>query len=87
MFVQVTPSLERCHWYAAWLPLPLHTPGVEVRLLPRRAMPLVVGATVLAGGDPATVAVGALAAETVPSGLDAVTRTRMAAPSSPMPSV
>ena len=64
-----------------------HAPVVEESVLPRWAMPRIVGRLLLAGGEVPTVAVGFEGALTVASGLETVTRMRMIAPSSPTPSV
>ena len=63
-------------------PFPLHVPSAEVRATARCALPEIVGATVLTGPSPATVAVALLAWLALPSGLVAVTSTRTVAPTS-----
>ena len=77
------PSLERCHWYANALPMPLQVPGAPVRVEARCTLPLSVGRTVFTGGALGIVAVGTLVAVTVASGFDAVTNSRTLAPTSP----
>ena len=52
MFVHVVPlSAERCHWSVKVLPVPAHAPVVEDSVLPRWAMPRIVGRLLLAGGE------------------------------------
>ncbi len=87
MFVHVVPlSAERCHCSVKVLPVPAQAPMVEDRVLPRWAMPRMVGRLLLAGGELPTAPVGLLGALTVASGLETVTRMRTIAPSSPTPS-
>ena len=57
----VVPSASAATGRRSVLPLPLHVPGVEVRATVRCAVPEIVGATVLTGPAPATVAVALLA--------------------------
>ena len=67
--------------------MPSHTPCVPVSVMPRCAVPAIVGAVVLLGAEASTVAVGALGTVSVPSGFVAVTSTRTCAPSSAVVSV
>ena len=69
------------------LPIPPQVPGVPYSVVPRWALPVTVGRTVLTGGAAGIVAVGWLAAVAVPSGLVPVTSTRTAAPTSAAASV
>src|ERR1700755_1536555 len=87
MFVHGVPlSAERCHCNVKVLPVPDQAPVVEDSVLPRWAMPRIVGRLLLDGGEVPTGAVGFEGALMVPSGLETVTRMRTIAPSSPTPS-
>ena len=61
-------------------------PGAALNWRLRCAVPEIVGAPVLTGGAAWIIEVGALGTLTDPSGLAAVTTTRILAPSSPVPS-
>ncbi len=67
--------------------MPFHEPLVPVIVEPRATTPDTTGLAVLTGAAAATVAVGSLAAATVPSGLVTMTFRRTFAPSSATPSV
>ncbi len=87
MLVQVVPlSAERCHCSVNVLPVPDQAPVVEDSVLPRWAIPRIVGRLLLTGGEVPTIALAVLQALTVASGLEPVTRMRTIAPSSPTPS-
>ncbi len=67
--------------------MPFQLPGPAVSVDARWAVPEIVGAETLTGGAAGTTAVAALAADTVASGLVAVTSMRTRLPSSETPSV
>src|SRR3954454_23002604 len=86
MAVPAAPAeLHRCHAYVnVIVGDPVHVPGAAVRLDPSCAVPVIVGATVLAGGDGAA-AIGVVAsdvAELEPATFEAVTTARIRAPAS-----
>jgi hypothetical protein len=67
---------------------PVHVPRVANSVLLRCGVPLIAGATRLAGGNGEIgAAPGSLACCAVPSGFDAVTSTRTRAPSSSLASL
>ena len=78
IFVQVTPSVDRCHWYA-YEPaegLPAHVPGdAAVKVCPTVVVPVTVGIAVASGGKkPETTLEVTVAVSTV---FVAVTMTRI----------
>src|SRR5215218_5259067 len=91
MSTQLSPfASQRRHWYSnATGSVPVQWPRSTVRVLPTRAVPLIVGGIVLSGWLPvgcepaaAITADGPELAVTVPPGPDIVTTTRIVWPSS-----
>lgn len=82
---------HRCHWNAKAVGFPVQLPSFAVSCCPTRAVPEMVGRSVFLGGAgelaAATVAVSSDCAEADPSGLVAVTRTRIVRPASAAVSV
>ncbi len=62
--------------------MPSQVPALELSVWPRCAAPMITWGTVLTGGVASTVALGALAADDVPSALVEVTISRTTSPSS-----
>src|SRR3954469_20332998 len=79
---------QRCHW---WLKLsgavPAQVPVVAVSVRPSRAVPLITGTVLFAGGSAATAAVCVERAVLEPAVLVAVTETRTVDPTSAGPSL
>ena len=79
MSEQFAPAAsQRRHWYVKLIGvLPVHVPSPAVSVCPSWAVPLIVGATVFAGGTAATAAVCALVAGVPPAALVPVTTRRI----------
>jgi len=75
---------QRDHAYAYVMPVPVHVPGLAVRVCPTTVGPTIVGIAVFGGPAwPLIVAVALDATVSEPSALDPVTRTRRREPTSP----
>src|SRR2546421_3482644 len=78
MSEQFAPAAsQRCHWYVKLIgALPVQVPLAAVSVCPSWAVPLIVGATVFAGGDGATAAACVLVAAVPPAAFVPVTTSR-----------
>src|SRR6476659_5669737 len=72
-----------CHWYVNTGFEPLHVPFDAVSVSPTTASPSIVGGVTFAGADAAITGVAADVPGADPSGVVAVTVTRMVPPMSP----
>jgi len=66
MFTQLTPlALQRCHWYWNAVGVFDHVPFCAVSVSPTRALPVIVGGAVFAGGAARAEPTNAIEASTV----------------------